>query len=311
MPTPYSGNPASFPGEVPIPAPTDVPTALLFQTAFKGTIDRTAFLNRLALTPNFEPSYSTILPLATFKTAAWDPTTLRWIVAGLTSGPLLQVSEGRGDENGWAAPGIACPDGGLSPTSVCRGVGSSFSQNIYVASIATGNLVAVYDTIANSWATHSVLVSATDIVSMNLLALPGVLVCAMGSNVTPAHSNVFYSTDSGVTWTPQAATSPVVLVPKWIIAQQSIGGGPVLCFPELLGLAGFLSSPDGITWTEVAGITLGANEGPTGLCYGADNQGIPCWTLATYDTSTPTTKLYRSYDGLAFAPFSNNLGNNL
>src|SRR5579872_1376533 len=45
MPTPYAGNPASYPAAINILSGSDVPNSTNFNTAYEGLADRTAFLN--------------------------------------------------------------------------------------------------------------------------------------------------------------------------------------------------------------------------------------------------------------------------
>lgn len=76
------------------------------------------------------------------------------------------------------------------------------------------------------------------------------------------------------------------------------------------GGTGYLTSPDGVTWTSQLGLTslpLLATETPTSLVYGTDFTGVPCWILTTFENVSTLTNTYRSYDGITWASFANSL----
>jgi hypothetical protein len=309
MPDSYSGDPTNYPGAVDIPTGSDPPGPGPFQAAFKGTIDRTAFLARLELTARFYGTQVGPAGLASNACACWDPVALKWLVAGVDSTPNLRLVEGRGHASGWNFLGPGEPS--LRASSVCRGSGT-FAKNVYVGSWSNTSIsglpfVVALDTTGPTWGTGvQVIAGASDATSVVVLAIGNNLVAALGSSTTIAHSNIFYSADGGATWTAQGATTPAVLVPSWVMAQTSPGVGPILAFVQLPGAPGFLSTADGSTWVENP-ITLPATGVPTALVYGSDGSGIACWILTVVDNVSFTTTFYRSYDGVTFTSFPSSL----
>jgi hypothetical protein len=326
--TPYAGNPASYPASVNLPDGGDAPSAALFKTAYEGCLDRTAFLNRLVQTVNWQDTSSLIPVLSQLHAAAWDTRDRMWIVAGTdpaVSPGHLVLMKGRGDPAGWSqlgptTNGTSVPANSVASSS-CRGAGSTTDQKyVYVGCASEGSpalhipIVNVLDTTASTWAGATV-VSIGDALDVQVQAIFGgsgaVVVAALGATAT-GHGNIYYSTDHGVTWTVQASFSTAsVAITRWLLAQTAPGassGSVLMAMPGLTGSGVLYTSTDGIAWTARSGPTLSGTELPTALAYGADAGGVPSWVVTTYDTATTKINTYRSYDnGITFPGFANTL----
>ncbi len=86
-PLPYAGDPRSFPAFVDVPNGGDPPGPVLFQTAYEGTLDRTAFLY-----PHPLMAWSPVTPSSAFASldgitdVSWDPGGSRWVLMGFSTG---------------------------------------------------------------------------------------------------------------------------------------------------------------------------------------------------------------------------------
>ena len=180
-------------------------------------------------------------------------------------------------------------------------IGSKYIYGAYVVPTGGGLKVQRVDTVGSVVSlTTSPAGSSTDIVACQLATVSGVIVAAV-SSTSAGHSQLYYSSDSGATWTAQAAITFSSAVGFWILASSP--GGQVVGIP-CTARPNYVASANGTTWTAQAALTtlLGVTEAPTTLCWGDDGTGTGCWVLSTFDGTN--TAFYRSYDGINWTAFA-------
>jgi hypothetical protein len=248
----------------------------------------------------------------------WDPISRKWMIGGNTlAGGTGDISivVGRNEPTAWEpllSSSSVSPYSG-TPLQVCRGIEPGVSpanKYVYLADLTSGGDAVVIraDTNANAWAASfpaGVISDATDI---SILSVSGVVVAAVGAGSTD--SNVYYSTNSGGSWTAQTAASIANPIPIWLLAQSVIGGGQILAIPGVASLGpGYLSSSNGTTWVSQAALPYasGQTETATGLVYTTNDYGVPMWLLVTYTTISEVVYTYNSFDGVNWTHFVNDL----
>lgn len=298
----YTDNPDNFPGQVTIVDDSDAPNASNFNTPAENLGDRTAWLMKRLRTPNFFPGYALTISGAgpdSFQASCWDPVSLRWIVGLLPTSATPQWMTGRGDPQTWIGLFSSALSGITGGTwlSLVRGIEPSVSSKYVYGAWNTGTTYKLVrgDTVGGSWALAVMPSAATDLTDMRLASRSGVVVAALGSS-SAAHSQVYYSTDSGTTWSAQSSTlSITAAIPNWLLRTTAAGG--VMAVPGIAGPPAYLTSTDGVTWVAQTGLAglVGATEVPSALAWGVDDKFQSCWVLATWDGTS--ARVYRSYDG--------------
>lgn len=312
----YAGNPANFP-TVPLVDDADLnpPTAAALDLTGQALADRTANLRAGSGVVTWQPSYVlSLLGTITPSCCAFDPIGLEWLIGGNDATPHLAVAIGRGDPLGWSAAGGAITTIASSTMqSICRGIEPAVANKyLYGGCIISsgGSIPSVLrvDTVGLAFNVTLLEGGITDATSVVMGSLSGVVFAIVGA-ASAGHVGIFHSTDHMVTQT-SAGLSFSAPVATWLTAQSVPGGGTFMAIPAVAGGPGpsYFTSTDGITWTPHAGLSaLLATETPSSLCYGTDGIGTACWILTTFDTAANQTNTYRSYDGVTWAAFTNNI----
>jgi hypothetical protein len=296
------------------PSPAFAPSAQEFNEIIA---QRDAAINALGAAQQaaefvtWKPSYvmsmlGTIEPTC----AAWDPVTLKWLVGGTNATPNIVIGTGRGDPLNWSEVGGGPSTAVGEVLSVCRGIEPAVSNRYVYAGIIVvsgGSIPAILraDTVGLAFNTTLPEGGITDATGVSVGFLSGVFFACVGAS-SAGHSQIVYSTDHAVTWT--VAVTASVAVSGWLLAQTAPGGGTFMAVPAAAGGSGptYWTSTNGSTWTSQAGLVglLTSTEQPSGLAYGNDSAGTPCWILTTFDSSTTQAKTYRSYNGTSWANFA-------
>lgn len=263
----------------------------------------------------FLPSYAPrTAALATLSCHAFDPITLKWMIAGnAPSTGDVAVVWGRGSDNSDMRPPISgAITSTATPSSICRGIEPGTSppnRYIYVGTVlSNAGFLTRVDPTGNTSGTNA-LVDNANVTQVVVLSTSGTIIIATAAT-SSADTHISKSTDSGTTVT--GVISFTVPINGWLAAQSVIGAGTTMLIPTNPGgrtsgsMMEVYTTTDGISWTitGVVGV-VGGSEIPTSLCYGADGSGVPCWILTTNNGGTPA--VYRSYDGTSWASIASTL----
>lgn len=317
-----AGNNANFPVQITVGDDgIDAPSYANFNTPLQGLADRTAWLGYRLRVPQFVPSYLPVPAgvtggtLQTVQASCWDGVRGKWVV-GVNSaavGNPAWLIEGRGDPSGWKTilPALPAAAGGIFSGMVRGNEPSINSKYIYCSyiqggagEIARGDTTAL--TLGGTPAQPAALSGATDTTCALLLTRSGVVIAAIGSSTTTAHTQVYYTTNQGGTWTAQTALTISTHINTWIGAVSN--AGVVVVMPSTAGMTAYIRSVDGVTWTSpTINTVLAGTETPQSIVWTVDNIGTGCFLMTTYNTATTLTATYRSYDGITWAVLVNNL----
>jgi hypothetical protein len=304
MPTPYQGDPTSYPSEVDVLATTDAPTPSNFNVPHMGILDRAAWLYAHD-TRAAEDWYPEIAPSAAFASssagivaAAWDPNLRQWLVVALNNVPTsCEVFSGYGMDQSaqWSIVGsLIAPIG--QPIIACAIAADPTTAGNYWLGTSSSNGstygLNVYQYASGSW-TQEYNDSGfhTDV----QMATLGSRIIFLECQNTSTGMSLNSSANSGSTW----QTTPLLQGATSYLLKSS--GTQAIAIPYGLPLTTFAYyvSSDGVTWTTQNLPALnGGVQYVTGLTWGADLQG-PCWLITVQVTST-TTSTYRSPDGLSW-----------
>lgn len=303
MGTQYAGNPGNFPDEVTIPSGSDPPSSAVFDTAFEGELDRTAWLfaNQGTAAWNAPQAntavFATVATGSDFFNANFDPVGQRWLACGRinTSGFVQAVYSFDGTD-AWKDLGTAFSAGlGGTPIALAVVNDPSTAGDAYMTA-ATASAFTTFGWNGSGWSplTNGSSSGLTGVEDVELASFKGIVVLAIGSS-NDAFPLLF--TNDG--FTTAAGTFPVpVPVLAWALRSS-----PSILIAAPLYQANatpfLLTSVDGVTWiTQTAG--FGAHLLPTdqieGLSFGGDSSG-PCW-LMVVTPSGGGTKILRSVDGI-------------
>jgi hypothetical protein len=309
MSHPYAGA-DTFPANITLlDDGSDAPNMTNFMTPPTGLANRTAYTFKRVRSIDWQqsilPSLSTATlgPFASLCCAGYDSLSTKWVVAGIVQGGNGGLAWGYGDQSSWIGlpqPGGTTNTGGVY-RSIIRGnepsVSSKYLYASYVADASSHARIERVDTTGptNSFTTNP-SGSSTDIVDLQLATVPGVIVAAVSAS-SAGHSQLYYSSNSGSTWTAQSAITFSVAVPFWVIASNP--SNQIVAIPVNGFRPTYLTSPDGSTWTSQSGLSvLGAADAVTSLCWADDGTGTGCWLLTTYNGQG---LVYKSYDGFTWA----------
>jgi len=316
MPSAYAGNPSNYPASVNILSGGDAPNTANFNTAYEGTLDRTAFLR--ARTANAVQNwYPSILP-ASFPAnssdnagtvvygAAWNPKTAQWLVLTSNdnaSGNNKRVSAYLTYGEDPASAGI--PNGHFGTSAVAQDgsvvVDPNNTSGFLAALTYTSGSSLVFKCVGTTW-TQVHTFSSDGSVAMCSFGGYGIFF-TVGITV-PANGDVIISStaDSGSTWSTYTYTlslSASYVSAVEIKASASLVIAVPISYSGSSGLNDYFTSPDGVTWTHRTFSFLGSHD----LIVGISWQPLAAvWVVAVQTSvlSGTTTAFYSSPDGVTW-----------
>lgn len=298
----------------------DAPQFTNFNTPSEGLGDRTAYTFKRVRSLNWLPSYlpnpSNGGPIVTVCAIGYDQLTQKWLIGGHPGGEDF-ISTGYGDASGWV--GLATVGGGLlaSGTFRCiiRGNEPSLSpasKYIYTPYVQPPNskiqLMRIDTNASSASLVTSPIGAATTAVDCQMVSVSGVIVAAVSATVA-AQSQLYFSSNSGSTWTAQSAITISSALSYWLLAVNP--SNQIVAIPGL-SQPTYITSTNGTSWTAQAGLNgISAAETVTTLVWGDDGTGLGCWVLTTVGTgaSSGVVKVYISYDGANWSTVTNDLPN--
>lgn len=306
MPTAYAGNAGNYPSAVNILSGSDVPNTTTFNTAYEGTLDRTAFLHGAVplVGQSWRPSFGVATVHASsirFMHPGWDPLEGTWLTAveGPTlgdTGGFVYWSFGADDGAGWTQVGTAEIDTdptGMRDLAVCADYATP--GKLWVAMILdTAGQINVYNvpSYTGAW-TNVVTLDSTAPDNVEIATIGTTVVVAYGGTDGTSPTHVKYK-PSGGSWTtaPIAITATTGDKIAWLLKTN---GSLIVACP--IFNAPLWTSPDGITWTEQStGAIEPSLSKAAGLAWSSVTQ---LWYIVIQLTSS-TTKIYSSPDAITW-----------
>jgi hypothetical protein len=234
--------------------------------------------------------------------AAWDPLASVWLVGGNTATAGTNKAEvyfGRGldQDANWAeltGSNITTGVTGMALSYDPAILGTYFAAYVKDDGTNNGTVVVAVSSGGGSWTTSTTITvssSSSDIQKLSFATIGTKVVLGLGNTATGSGNTANrLEIWNGSTWTIQV--SGQTHVPEFFFASS---GSLLMAFCS--GTIAYVTTPDGVTWTQT-GITLGLeNNNCVGLCFTADAEG-PCFLAAFYDSGSGRTYFYRcSADG--------------
>ncbi len=293
MGTPYSGNPNNYPTAVTIPSGSDTPSSAVFDTAFEGEIDRSAWIaahgsigDLVTLQPPFTwPVGSTDGPHA----MCWNDTSLatdstvgqRWLAAVVDSGfAHLQVYAGfaDGSTGTWTQVG-----NNITYSSTASDLCTDAGGNIYVSFLSGASSLFVYQRSpgASSWTSFIVVSGLTSPTDLKMAALAsGALFYAVGS-ASATHAQISGAFGGGF---------PSLTASNWLVRSN---GSMVLFVPAAATASPTVYKATGTSTYSSASIGLATTDVPQDLAWS------PVWNkwILVVRTSGNASTIWTSPDG--------------
>lgn len=325
MPTPYAGNASNYPTDVNILSGSDVPNTATFNTAYEGTLDRTAYNNARIPSPaqNWYPemiggssqfqcacpieAVGTLQPTALATPATWmyitqSSSKLQATLTGGLDGAAGGSHLGTffGVDGGTATGAACCQDSGGTPWCVNLGTVSA-TQTLYVNGW-NGSTWQVAQTVTSFTGSTSGPVAMCN---LGATVIYGVPIINAGDTYVVSSSNGF-NTTSKTTFTASSLGG----VGGFADMLLKSNGSQVLAVPSQTPMGAtpsYYTTPDGVTWTQqtFTGITFNTTDRIEGLCWYAL---AAVWVLAiqtNWGTSPATTAFYSSPDGINWTKIAN------
>jgi hypothetical protein len=307
MPTPYPGDPSNFPADVNILSGGDAPNSTNFNTAYEGTLDRTAFLFQTAAA-NFGQRLSRPVmadPTDTqhenpaFCSPEWDPKNNQWIQGTWDGAAAFEIfiSYDGHDENWRSLTGgtfSANPSGG----GVCVAKDPNDTTTFHLG-LAGGSSVKIWTGTSSGFSNSYGLTAAVgDVQAIQWPGSPGYIVFGTGGT-TAAATNFVTSNDKMVTHAVTNIGAMVGAVPRWLLRSS---GTVLLAVPVGATFATpfVVTSTDGHTFSQNTGGFAGnllSTDTIVACDWGQDPSG-GCFLMVVQTTGGGPGKILRSPDGV-------------